>query len=274
MTVENFSATVTVVTPSQATTVPWDVGLSFGRTADTSQQIVISSNGSWNYWTAPEGNMRSGGVTLNLAPGETNTLDLVVDDAMALFGINGVFVARIEPLRTVAAEVEVITGFPFPPLPTEEGRTLTYTDFQVWAFPAVTSQGMPAEGLGDRALASEFAALLPTADEVPAGLTVIGEATRTRQEVIDALGGTEEAAQRLEEWGWSGSVVREFIATADAAGPNLTTYLNVSVNRFTDAESAAVALIFFSEGCTRRRTSDHFLPAARTNPVPHRRIVK
>jgi hypothetical protein len=140
VTAETFVATVTVVTPSESTAVPWDFGLSFGRTPDSSQQLVIFSNGSWSYWTAPEGNMRSGWVTLNLAPGGVNTLDLVVEDTAALFGINGQFVARIELLRTVAADVEVITGFPFRPLPTEEGRELTYTDFQVWATATLTEQ--------------------------------------------------------------------------------------------------------------------------------------
>lgn len=89
--------------------------------------------------------------------------------------------------------------------------------------------------------------LLPTQDQVPAGLVLVDEAERSKEEVIAALGGTEEAAQLLDDWGWSGNAFRDFIADDTAVPPGGTTFLNVSVHRFADAESAANAMVFFSD---------------------------
>jgi hypothetical protein len=89
--------------------------------------------------------------------------------------------------------------------------------------------------------------LLPTQAQVPAGLVLVDEAERSRAEVIDALGGTEEAAQLLDGWGWSGNAFRDFIADDTAVVPGGTTFLNASVHRFADAESAANALVFYSD---------------------------
>jgi len=89
--------------------------------------------------------------------------------------------------------------------------------------------------------------LLPTQAQMPAGLILADEAERSKDEVIAALGGTEEAAQLLDDWGWSGNAFRDFIADEDAPPPSGTTFLNVSVHRFADAESAANALIVFSD---------------------------
>src|SRR5215213_5860428 len=89
--------------------------------------------------------------------------------------------------------------------------------------------------------------LLPTQDQVPAGLILVDEAERSKEEVIAALGGTEEAAQLLDDWGWSGNAFRDFIADKDAPPESGTTFLNVSVHRFADPESAANAMVFFSD---------------------------
>ena len=89
--------------------------------------------------------------------------------------------------------------------------------------------------------------LLPTQDQVPAGLVLVDEAERSKEEVIAALGGTEEAAQLLDDWGWSGNAFRDFIAGEEAPPASGTTFLNVSVHRFADPEAAANALIVFSD---------------------------
>ncbi len=89
---------------------------------------------------------------------------------------------------------------------------------------------------------------LPTQEQVPAGLVLADEAERSKQDVAAALGGTDEANQLLDDWGWSGNAFRDFVLPQDAEpGPSGTTFLNVSVHRFADAESAANALIFFSD---------------------------
>ncbi|HEX2282525.1 MAG TPA: N-acetylmuramoyl-L-alanine amidase [Thermomicrobiales bacterium] len=90
-------------------------------------------------------------------------------------------------------------------------------------------------------------ALLPTQAQVPAELVLADEAERSKEEVVAALGGTEEAAQLLDDWGWSGNVYRDFVANEATPTPNGTTFLNVSVHRFADAESAASAMVYFSD---------------------------
>ncbi len=138
--------------------------------------------------------------------------------------------------------------------------------------------------------------LLPTQDQVPAGLLLVDEAERSKEEVITALGGTEEAAQLLDDWGWSGNAFRDFIADEDAPPPSGTTFLNVSVHRFADPESAANAMVFFSDQvifvqgleeveppaigesarlltrCARRRSAHRSLRSGGTDHVPRRRI--
>src|SRR5215204_74012 len=89
--------------------------------------------------------------------------------------------------------------------------------------------------------------LLPGQDQVPAGLIQVDEAERSKEEVIAALGGTEEAGQLLDDWGWSGNAFRDFIADDTTDSPGETTFLNVSVHRFADPESAANAMVFFSD---------------------------
>ena len=90
-------------------------------------------------------------------------------------------------------------------------------------------------------------AFLPTQEQVPAGLVLADEAERSKADVVASLGGSDEASQLLDDWGWSGNAFREYIAAEDAVAPGGTTYLNVSVHRFSDAESAANALVFFSD---------------------------
>src|SRR6185312_17116173 len=55
------------------------------------------------------------------------------------------------------------------------------------------------------------------------------------------------AAQLLDDWGWSGNAFREFTAGEADVAPGATNFLNVSVHRFADAESAANSLVFFAD---------------------------
>src|ERR687893_765701 len=132
--------------------------------------------------------------------------------------------------------------------PTAEPRT-TATAEPEEESPAVAGDATePAEP--DRDISAEtlpLLELLPTQDQVPAGLILVDEAERSKEEVIAALGGTEEDAQLLEDWGWSGNAFRDFIADEDAPPQSGTSFLNVSVHRFADPESAANALIVFSD---------------------------
>ena len=88
---------------------------------------------------------------------------------------------------------------------------------------------------------------LPTQSQMPQGLILADEAERSNAEVLAALGGTDEAAQLLDDWGWSGNAFREFIADEANPSPNGTTFMNISVHRFADPASAANAMVYFSD---------------------------
>ncbi len=82
---------------------------------------------------------------------------------------------------------------------------------------------------------------------MPEGLTQTREGERTGEQVASALG-TDDAAQRLEEWGWEGNAFREFDLPADAdAAPDQTNHVDVSVHRFDSPEAAEEALPYFSD---------------------------
>jgi hypothetical protein len=90
-----------------------------------------------------------------------------------------------------------------------------------------------------------LADLLPTEEQVPPGFSPV-EGDRSEQEVVDALGGTEEAASLLDDWGWEGNAFRDF-SMAEEAEPGATTFYSASVHRFADPESADNALTYFSD---------------------------
>jgi hypothetical protein len=132
--------------------------------------------------------------------------------------------------------------------PTAEARSTPPPELEEEAPARAAEPTEPAEP--DRDISAQtlpLLELLPTQAQVPAGLVQVDEAERSKEEVIDALGGTEEAAQLLDDWGWSGNAFRDFIAEETAVPPGGTTFLNVSVHRFADPESAANAMIFFSD---------------------------
>jgi hypothetical protein len=133
--------------------------------------------------------------------------------------------------------------------PTAEPRPTTTAEPEDESSAPAADATEPAEP--DRDISAEtmpLLELLPTQEQVPAGLVLVDEAERSKEEVIAALGGTEESAQLLDDWGWSGNAFRDFIASDETAvPPGGTTFLNVSVHRFADAESAANAMIFFSD---------------------------
>jgi hypothetical protein len=146
LSVADFSATATFTNPPGAGTTPWDYGFMFHSTPDTGQEILVDSTGTWYYAPFPEGILESGSLPeLDTAPGGTNTLDLIVEGGTALFGVNGQFVARIALLPAVAADVEVGTGFFSNTV--EDGRIVSYANFEIWDLPAQSAA--PAPDLAD-----------------------------------------------------------------------------------------------------------------------------
>ena len=91
-----------------------------------------------------------------------------------------------------------------------------------------------------------LADLLPTEEQVPEGLVAVAEpADRSLEEVANQLGGTEEAATLLNDWGWEGNTFQDF-SSPDELAPGATTFINVSIHRFADPDSAENALVYFS----------------------------
>lgn len=89
--------------------------------------------------------------------------------------------------------------------------------------------------------------LLPTEDDVPAGLVQTEEDALDRETVLTALGGTDEADGLLDEWGWDANAYRYFATGDGETTENGITNVTVSIHRFGDEQSAADALQYFSD---------------------------
>lgn len=107
----------------------------------------------------------------------------------------------------------------------------------------------PADAASDAALTpEELTALLPAEDAAPAGLDIVENTTRDQAGVVEALGGSRQAEQNLETWGWTGNVERAFTPSDPEALEAGATYgLVVSIHGFATPDAAAEALPFFSE---------------------------
>lgn len=166
VTTESFLATVTFVNPAtQAETTPWDIGFVFHQNAaqTVGQAVTVSSDGSWYHQDGVTGALQVGPQTaFDATPGATNTLDLLVEDQHALFGINDVFVGRIDLPAPVASDVFVTTGFLADHI--VPGRDMVYTDFTVWDVPASSASGATPPETAD-ADAALFASALAVRNE-------------------------------------------------------------------------------------------------------------
>ena len=143
-------------------------------------------------------------------------------------------------LATVTPLPELEVAATPPPEPDDEASVAQETSSEDASEPSEPDRDISSETL-------PLLELLPTQAQLPAGLVLADEAERSQAEVVESLGGTEEASQLLEEWGWSGNAFRDFIADPEAPPPTGTTFLNVSVHRFADGAAANNAMIVFSD---------------------------
>lgn len=87
--------------------------------------------------------------------------------------------------------------------------------------------------------------LLPTAAEVGSAFVVVDNRTRTLAEQASGFANADEAARQLAGWDWQENVFQVFqTAEVTPAGAPLAT-LDISLTRFANAESAALALPYF-----------------------------
>jgi hypothetical protein len=217
---ENFSARATFVNPTETTGTPWDFGFTFHESAEVAQQIVVDSTGYWYYTPYPAGTLMWDIVPgLDIAPGATNTLDLIVEGTTALFGVNGQLVARIDLPAPIASDIKVGTGYFTNTI--VPGRTVPYSDFTVWpiaATAAPTTAPFPtAPPLApdtptaeiDETLRLGFQALVLSASLLPATGPFAGELIETSMTEATAF--------------WPGVSLAEFGASATFANPDTTT---------------------------------------------------
>jgi hypothetical protein len=88
-----------------------------------------------------------------------------------------------------------------------------------------------------------LATLLPTGDEVPAGLEMTQDGERTLDDVLSGF--PDEAAERFAAWGWRGNVVRAFHTPAGAdVSPGAVDGVYVSIHAFATPDDAGDALAY------------------------------
>lgn len=140
----DFSASATFTNPLD-TSVPWDMGLTFHITSESSQRIYIDSTGLWTYYQYPDSQADSGFTSaFNAAPGAANTLDLFVEGVSASFGVNGEYVATVTLPEPVASDVLVATGIL--DNTTIPDRVVPFDSFSIWELLTGAAETSPESG--------------------------------------------------------------------------------------------------------------------------------
>lgn len=115
---------------------PWDYGFQF-RTAGNNDdpRLFVLSDGTWNFTIGVAPPIQAAVTpSLDMAPGATNTLDLVVDGSRALFGVNGVYAGSVVlPEAPASGDVYASTGFLSNLV--VPGRLIGLSDFTVYDLP-------------------------------------------------------------------------------------------------------------------------------------------
>jgi len=89
--------------------------------------------------------------------------------------------------------------------------------------------------------------LLPTVEDVPAGWVSTVDGDRPEAEVAGSFGDPDDAATKLEAWGWRQNLYITFEDPNADLATDATNYLAVSIHRFRDAAAAAEALPYFAD---------------------------
>ena len=145
--VRDFVAHAAFTNPDDGIDVPWDYGFQFRTTGENEDlRLFVVSDGTWNFSIGtdpPEQTVVA--PNFDPAPGAVNTLDLIVLDYEAIFGINGEFVASILlPDLLPSGDVYASTGF-FSDL-SQAGRVIQLTGFAVYGVPGAAAPSAPTQG--------------------------------------------------------------------------------------------------------------------------------
>lgn len=88
-------------------------------------------------------------------------------------------------------------------------------------------------------------AFLPPASALDGEWAITDDGERTKAQVADAIGANGD--ELLTSWRWRDNFYRDLTRIDPASFPNETTYINVSVHRFANADGAAEALTALSD---------------------------
>jgi hypothetical protein len=224
---ENFSASVSFENPATPGSTPWDFGFAFHLDAETTQQVIVDSNGNWYYSPYPAGTQASGFTdTVSNDPSGTNTVDLIVDGQTALLGVNGEFVTTIDLPPATASDVQAGTGF-FTNT-TEVGRTISYRDFAVWPLASepgtlVEAQGTPPSNIGQPTVTPEAEASPQTGpNSDAAAFTQLLEIQAQAAPIAGPFAANLKEEQDRVSQSWAGVDVDAFQARATFDVPEAT----------------------------------------------------
>lgn len=128
----DFAAFATFTNPEEVEGIFWDAGLSFHRTAETSNVVILDSVGDVYTALAGQEPAQVGHAdAYDATPGASNTLQLFVGGDRALFGMDGeLVVAFAVPDEWAAADVSA--GAAWFGQDFAAGRVTEYQDFRVW----------------------------------------------------------------------------------------------------------------------------------------------
>ena len=131
--VRDFYAAATFSNPDAEGESPWDVGISFRRTAMDELTLMIDSSGTWSFKQEMESIIASGAVgSLATGPGEINAIDLVAIGSEGYFAVNGQYVATLD-LSAGLARGDIAVGAANLAEDRRSGEFAAYDGFEVWS---------------------------------------------------------------------------------------------------------------------------------------------
>ncbi len=141
---ENFVARITFVNPDETAPARWDIGIGFRQDASGRHwRTIVRSDGTWSLAIAAEFPRATGVVpTIDLNPGATNTLELLVSNAVAYLVVNDEYTAMMDVSAWVeAGDIWAGSGF-FLDYATP-GVITNYTDFTIWSLDGGATTAAP-----------------------------------------------------------------------------------------------------------------------------------
>jgi hypothetical protein len=94
---------------------------------------------------------------------------------------------------------------------------------------------------------SDLAWLFPNFAQLPAGMMLAEEGSRSAAEIAATFRDPVDAAQVFTTWGWTFNAYRTYVA-GPGAGPQTPARLEVSLHQFASNTGAAYALPYFAHG--------------------------